>query len=550
MACSKIFSGDLPELINEIIQNLNHDHKTLNSCILVNRLWCRLSIPLLWEDPFSIKFPKNYHFIEIYLDNLNEDNKAKLNNYITLNDTLPSTTLFNYPSFIKHFDTYKVSKSIEEWVRTLISETQHSRYFIQHSNLSPLQKLNLTKLIFKSLFLIFVENEINLHSFEIILNTLNDVKYFDEIIELILQNPNLIYNIKNFKFDFDVKVDNITKFLEFICSYCKSISSLYFLFPSYHDYHPVTEKSLLQIIISQENLKKILFGYNESPLNRSLLSLNNPKCSNTLNTIIFYYVDFENITILSEVFDHLNVLESIHIIYCYSLDSKFFQQINNITKPFKLKSLFLHGISEIELLEMLMQKSGNYLENFGILNNHESQELLQLFIKYCSKIKYLGSIWLDDQSLYLLFNLIENIKQNLNFLTIDDFNVNIEFGSIVLQNLGQILPFNLEYLNLSFRINTSDLEVFLKNSHNTFIKKLLIKNTKRVESEDIFPYIKEYVMKKKRVEYLAILEIFHEKHEDLISMKDKVKEFQLHDIQILKYYDSVINTYDFIDKIY
>jgi hypothetical protein len=246
----------------------------------------------------------------------------------------------------------------------------------------------------------------------------------------------------------------------------------------------------------------------------------------------------------------LNVLESIHIIYCYSLDSKFFQQINNITKPFKLKSLFLHGISEIELLEMLMQKSGNYLENFGILNNHESQELLQLFIKYCSKIKYLGSIWLDDQSLYLLFNLIENIKQNLNFLTIDDFNVNIEFGSIVLQNLGQILPFNLEYLNLSFRINTSDLEVFLKNSHNTFIKKLLIKNTKRVESEDIFPYIKEYVMKKKRVEYLAILEIFHEKHEDLISMKDKVKEFQLHDIQILKYYDSVINTYDFIDKIY
>ena len=54
MACSKLFSGDLPELINEIIQYFRHDFPTLHSCILVNKLWCRLTIPILWEDPFSI----------------------------------------------------------------------------------------------------------------------------------------------------------------------------------------------------------------------------------------------------------------------------------------------------------------------------------------------------------------------------------------------------------------------------------------------------------------------------------------------------------------
>ena len=61
MTYSKIFS-DVPELINEIIRYLRNDFSTLHSCILVNRLWCRLTIPLLWEDPFSIS-TKNHSFL-------------------------------------------------------------------------------------------------------------------------------------------------------------------------------------------------------------------------------------------------------------------------------------------------------------------------------------------------------------------------------------------------------------------------------------------------------------------------------------------------------
>ena len=78
MSCSKIFLGDLPELTNEVIQYFWDDSLTLHSCILVNRLWCHLAIPLLWEDPFSIS-TENYQFIEIYSHNLNQDDKIKLN---------------------------------------------------------------------------------------------------------------------------------------------------------------------------------------------------------------------------------------------------------------------------------------------------------------------------------------------------------------------------------------------------------------------------------------------------------------------------------------
>ncbi|PKY21266.1 hypothetical protein RhiirB3_434802 [Rhizophagus irregularis] len=186
-----------------------------------------------------------------------------------------------------------------------------------------------------------------------------------------------------------------------------------------------------------------------------------------------------------EVFNHLNVLESIHIVYCI-IDSKFIQQINNI-KPFKLKTLFLD--ERDELLEPLIQKSCNYLE-----------------------------------ILELVFNLIENIKQNLNYLTINvpaNFNNNYDRSSItMLQNLGQFLPVRLEYLNLILRINTYDLEIFLKNFQDNFIKKLLIKNIKKEEYEELF------------------------------LLEDKVKEFELYDIKVLYYDDLVIDICDFIKETY
>ncbi|CAB5182259.1 unnamed protein product [Rhizophagus irregularis] len=438
MACSKIFSGDLPELINEVIQYFRYDYKTLHSCILVCRLWCRLTIPLLWEDPFSMKLPKNYHFIEIYLHNLNDYDKLKLNEYGISNELFPSNTLFDYPRFIQHLNTFKISSSVESWVVTVHTST----------NLSDSQISNFTKFIYKSLFLIFIENEVNLHSFKIMM--LNDIEfeYFDEIFELFLQNPNLICNIINFKIDFDRVTDNLTTFLRTIYSNCNSISSIDFQFISYYDYYyPMIEKNLSQIIESQVNLKSITF------------------------------------------------------------------------------------------------------ENFGITSN-KPQQLLQLIITHCSKIKYLGPITkLNYQTVYSLFNLIENMAQNLNYLMIDDFTyMNCHIGPIILQNLGQILPFKLEYLNLYLKINKDDFEVFLKNSQNTFIKKLLIRNKNKEGNKDIFPCIEKYIMKKKRVKYLAI-DSFNVKYEDVLFLEGKVEEFKLHDIQVLNYNDLNIQIYDFISEV-
>jgi hypothetical protein len=269
---------------------------------------------------------------------------------------------------------------------------------------------------------------------------------------------------------------------------------------------------------------------------------------------------------LDKVFEQLNVLESIHIIYC-SLYTDFTQQIVNLTKPFKLKSLLINEInkiSQIELLKLLLQKFGDYLENFEYARrrtcNYSSslleQQLLEFITKYCKNINFLSlSSGIVSQNAYLVPRLIENIKHNLSYLSISVYNVLYrlslhdpdECSSIILQNLGQVLPSKLEYLYLSLCIKEIDyFEVFQNNSQGTFIEKLLIRS---IVICNILPSIKEYIMKKKRVKYLAIYEHYSNDHQELFSLDDEVKEFSLYNIKVQKYSDLQIEGYNFIKEV-
>jgi hypothetical protein len=476
MASSKMISGNFPELTNYIIQNLWDDIPTLRSCILVNRLWCNMAIPLLWEDPFSKKDPKNLYFINIYLHKLNEHDKTQLNKYGIYNKIFPSNTLFNYPNFIKSLNTLNICFSIKNWIKPLES-FDHSIGFI-----------------FLLLIKIFIENEVKLNTFEIEVSYIfrkMDYECFNSISELILKNPNFISNIRNLKFHFNENNSNVninSKFLKCFYTYCNSIKSLYLKYSEDKDIinsYMVIREELLQIINSQKNLEKFYFGYNNifygdiSSSGLRLYKILDSNNSITLKTIIFHGINFENVLYTNEVLEQLNVLE-IHIIYCHFLNSNFIQQIIDITESFKLRSLFFkHENDEklqIDLLQLLFQKSGSYLENIGFksfINDEFKEKILELIKNYCNRIKFLDLNVFNIKSAYLILDLIKNFNQNLNYLSLDihnynfmyDYNENIKLSSIILLNLAKFLPRKLEYLNLELGIDNTnnDLELLLKN---------------------------------------------------------------------------------------
>ncbi|CAB5181309.1 unnamed protein product [Rhizophagus irregularis] len=206
MAYTKIFSGELPEITKEIIQYFRNDFSTLHSCILVNRLWCRMTIPFLWENPFSLKYPKNYYYIEVYLYNLSDDDKIQSKKYGINNDLFPSKILFNYSSFIQYLDIYKIYNSITMWVsdvkkfKPLLVNIKHSQHY------------DFVKFIYKSLIKIFNENEANLHTLDITHNC----TYLDTIVSELALNPNFFYNIRNLYLKFYTFIKKVELSLNYI----------------------------------------------------------------------------------------------------------------------------------------------------------------------------------------------------------------------------------------------------------------------------------------------------------------------------------------------
>ncbi|PKY36616.1 hypothetical protein RhiirB3_459653, partial [Rhizophagus irregularis] len=204
---------DLPELTDEIIQYFRNDYKTLYSCALVNRFWSRLTIPLLWEDPSSLRF------IEIYLYRLNDNDKDKLNNYWDKSNPY-SNTLFNYPSFIKYLNTKKFIISINSFIN---EEKLSNR--IKNSD-------NVERIICDLIIKLFIENEVNLNTFEL---------------EVIIDDSLVSFEL-------------LLECLKFICD-MKNLESFYFQMAimDYDEYNNKIEEFLMEIIKSQQNLKNISF---------------------------------------------------------------------------------------------------------------------------------------------------------------------------------------------------------------------------------------------------------------------------------------------------
>src|SRR5437762_279984 len=89
-----------------IFTELENDKSSLYSCILVNRFWCRIAVPILWKTPFDFKketylkwqpSPSHYKLFNTAIHLLPASSKQLLSDN---NIELPSLhTLQNRPLF-------------------------------------------------------------------------------------------------------------------------------------------------------------------------------------------------------------------------------------------------------------------------------------------------------------------------------------------------------------------------------------------------------------------------------------------------------------------
>ncbi|PKK68582.1 hypothetical protein RhiirC2_782083 [Rhizophagus irregularis] len=100
---------------NKSIRNVRN---TLYSCLLVNKTWCSVIIPILWKNPWSSKKSNN----NVIISHLSNEAKKNLRNQIKNGknaSTILQRPLYNYVSFCKYLDFYHLDELLFRYTRNI-----------------------------------------------------------------------------------------------------------------------------------------------------------------------------------------------------------------------------------------------------------------------------------------------------------------------------------------------------------------------------------------------------------------------------------------------
>ncbi|KAF0522637.1 f-box domain-containing protein [Gigaspora margarita] len=123
------------ECLLEILNNFRTNYRTLFSCLLVSRHWCKIIVPILWREP--TKYVDDLRLIRIYLSELNTEEQALLLPYKII---LPNyqKPLFEYSSFATYVDFYLACRNtngVKNWLFKEGNEDYSVLYFCKsHDN--------------------------------------------------------------------------------------------------------------------------------------------------------------------------------------------------------------------------------------------------------------------------------------------------------------------------------------------------------------------------------------------------------------------------------
>ncbi|CAG8504491.1 3486_t:CDS:1 [Funneliformis mosseae] len=537
---------------------------------------------------------RTYDFLITYLLFLNNDDKAKLKEFgVEINSSSFKKPFFNYPSFIKTLNTFRVELHVVNLINNLsvtnnittcsISQIQRPLpntlksdkitfapiFNVENTSLEleqhPISSSKIIDFICVSLFKLFISNEISLNNLYLNINYYH-LNFISQLCKFISDNPKFLSGIKDFTLDFSHKYRNIFAypvlypFQSFLMSLPSVLTSSIKHFSIYFgfDKEMLTARNLERLIQSQTQLLSLSFYSITANVAYLLGCLS--YSSNTLTSIKFNYCDFTNISSFNGL-NYLSHLESLQFIHCKGITVRVFQPLLNIPTPLKIKTLKLEGqIAETVFIQLLLQKAGSYVENLELKLwvDVERKRVFESIIKYCDKIQFLHLYEIDYVNIPQLYKLITQVRKNLKYLSLQNKNYhppyillsgnkdNLRVSSMILENLGQILPSSLNYLDLNLVIDPTNFKDFLDNcKHFVRLSRLLVKNKNIKEIDDTFNILKKFVKENEVTNFAyQVNSCFNPDDFEHQNLEKLVNDIQP-SIKMNKYSDLVIRISDF-----
>ncbi|RGB38900.1 hypothetical protein C1646_691261 [Rhizophagus diaphanus] len=450
----------------EILQKIfcsQLDILTLYNCLLVNRLWCKTVVPLLWQNPFS-HFDKNKiqrwkyksSLINTYVTCLDSNAKNYLKNSdVILPEEINKRSTFNYETFLQSLDYTLLFQSTGNWIGEVENCT--------------LRKLTLRHyLLVEELCKLFFSSSRNLK--ELIYDKPHSLPHVQELRYIPLKYlgaEQSMSKLVSFKV-YDLIPNEIIISLSQISHHLSEIQI---------ETTGDNDDALASLISVQKSLKKLVICSEDNLPKLSDVLRKNLSLSLTHVEINWEFcVPFDIFCNCSDTLEYFSVQQY----YSGLISRSTFHQFSN-TQFKKLHTLKIITpklyLDQISTLIRNTKDTLKYIHlDYEKISIESSVELINS-ISRCSQLNTL-EIFVPDDSISCIVNLLSSCKklQKISFLTgdslndLDTYTVDI---SDILPKIGKILPNNLStfYLSHNWITTANSLRDFLKECEKNFKKR-------------------------------------------------------------------------------
>ncbi|GBC06216.1 hypothetical protein RclHR1_00670008 [Rhizophagus clarus] len=367
------------DCLNEIFEYIN-DKGSLYSCLLVNRLWCKISVRFFWKDMENYT-TSNFNTLISCLPN---ESKEILSNNEIIISTPTLNPMFNYASFCKVLSIDRVYNKIEE----LLMNQENSSF----QNLKD-DIIILSQEIFK----LFVKQIPSLKKLVTFWSSHTSHNY-------IIVYPETKDFLKNLS-ELHCNSDICPILFYHLSQFCYNISLLNITFNKF------ISNGLRDLIIVQKNLKYFnLMQYNYP---ENLLPSLITKLPNTLIKLNLYGKNNISLSFIAD----LKNLQILQLSFQSSENFEDFESLQYVILP-QLQILKIQrAFPKYDLLIKFLENNGKNLKVFylGDIKGYSDNSLNLAIIKFCPNLKKLSTGIKNGEleTLKLIFNscqLLESIK--------------------------------------------------------------------------------------------------------------------------------------------
>src|SRR6266496_6816807 len=137
------------DCLNEIFEYLEDDKFTLYSCMLVNRLWCEVSVRIYWRNVWDYH-TSNFSTLIACLPN--ESKEILYKNGIVISTPTSKPPMFNYAAFCKILPINRVHYKISQLLKNQVNQQN-----ISSRRIFPISLIHRNLLVSHEIFKLFVK---------------------------------------------------------------------------------------------------------------------------------------------------------------------------------------------------------------------------------------------------------------------------------------------------------------------------------------------------------------------------------------------------------